>query len=254
MCAGCAPYAFVCVCLRAYKATCATAGLFFIPLNIMIAATSIMAFISESGDGESSRILNITVGCIAAASVFISGLDRLLNFKPRADVHEAAKQVCEKLISELDFMSIRYKSHSDIERADNDPLSDDTLDGFKTKLDQVQDSCAVSVPDKISQAFKCLNTLVAVELGVKIDSETKTLDQEERIEVLRVANVTLCNEITSYWLWPMRLPNARVSSHHALDKLNDEVYKTEAKSGSGKRLARLIIDYKMPELHQLEKV
>jgi len=160
-------------------------------------------------DGDTSST-NIIVGCIAALSVFWNTVDRQLNYKSRADMHEAAKQVCKQLLASLDFTVIRYQSLSEEERKESGkPLDEQALDDLKTMFHQAQDSCTSSVPDVINQAFKRMNTLVQFR-GL----DTKSLDKahcSEDVQALRIANILLCNEITKSWLWPMKLPRAAVT-------------------------------------------
>ena len=186
--------------------------MFFVPLNLLIAAGSILAFISDPDSGivtDNSFInVNILVGCIGALSVFWSSVDRLLNFKSRTDMHEAAKQLCKDLLLDLDFRLVRYQSLSEEERlGSKKPWEDEDLSEIKAKLDHVQLSCTSSIPDAISEAFKRLNTLVSYDL------EITGLDKADRDDVqkLRIANVLLCKEITKSWFWPMFLPGKAVT-------------------------------------------
>ena len=187
-------------------------GVFFVPLNLLIAAGSILAFISDPDSGiisDNSFInVNILVGCIGALSVFWSSVDRLLNFKSRTDMHEAAKQLCKDLLLDLDFRLVRYQSLSEEERlGSKKPWEDEDLSEIKAKLDHVQLSCTSSIPDAVSEAFKRLNTLVSYDL------EITGLDKAKRDDVqkLRIANVLLCKEITKSWFWPMFLPGKAVT-------------------------------------------
>ena len=70
-------------------------------------------------------------------------------------------------------------------------------------FDHLQLSCTSPIPDRISQAFKHMNTLVAYYLDIN------SLDEADRsdAQAVRIANVLLCNEITKSWLWPMKLPS-----------------------------------------------
>ena len=76
--------------------------MFFVPLNLLIAAGSILAFIGKNGiDLKFNN--NILVGCIGALSVFWGSVERVLNFKSRTDMHEAAKQLCREILLDIDF-------------------------------------------------------------------------------------------------------------------------------------------------------
>ena len=112
--------------------------------------------------------------------------------------------VCKELLADLDFALIKFQSLSGDERNDpvHDPMSPATLNDIKTKIDQVQESCTSSVPDAINQAFKEMNSLVVFDLGLK------GLDKggREDVQILRIANVYLCKEITKSLMWPMKLP------------------------------------------------
>ena len=185
------------------------AGVFFIPLNLSIAAASILALIGDPDNDATisfmnTSSINIVVGCIAAFSVFWNSVERLLNFKSRTDMHEAAKQLCKELLDDLDFTLVRFQSLSNEERiASEKPWGEQDLNEIKAKLDHLQLSCTSPIPDRISQAFKCMNTLVAYYLDIN------SLDEADRsdAQALRIANVLLCNEITKSWLWPMKLPS-----------------------------------------------
>ena len=88
-------------------------GVFFVPLNILIAATSILAFVAgESSVNNENNIFNIVVGCLAALGVFWNSCDRMLSYKSRADMHTGAKMVCKELLADLDFALIKFKSLS----------------------------------------------------------------------------------------------------------------------------------------------
>ena len=117
--------------------------------------------------------------------------------------------VCKELLADLDFALIKFQSLSEDERNDpvHDPMSPATLNDIKTKIDQVQESCTSSVPDAINQAFKEMNSLVVFDLGLK------GLDKggREDVQILRIANVYLCKEITKSLMWPMKLPVDGVS-------------------------------------------
>ena len=180
-------------------------------MNILIAATSILAFIG--GGSESSDVNSIIVGCIAAFTVFWNSCDRMLNYKSRADMHAAAMTVCKELLANLDFKLIRYQSLSDEEK--ENPLDKQALEDIKTKLDQVQESCTSSIPVPISQLYKRMNSLVMFDLGAKgldkADSDT--------IQFLRLVNVLLCSEITKSWTWPMQLPSPVVACHNTRNEL-----------------------------------
>ena len=93
---------------------------FFVPLNFIIAATSILAFIAGDSDmsDNDSKAFNILVGCIAAVGVFWNSCDRMLSYKSRADMHTGAKMVCKELLADLDFALIKFQSLSDAERKD----------------------------------------------------------------------------------------------------------------------------------------
>lgn len=84
------------------------AGVFFVPLNLLIAATSILAFIAgeSSVSNEDNATFNIVVGCLAAFGVFWNSCDRMLGYKSRADMHTGAKMVCKELLADLDFALI----------------------------------------------------------------------------------------------------------------------------------------------------
>ena len=142
---------------------CASAGVFFVPLNLLIAATSILAFIAgESSVSNDNTTFNIVVGCLAAFGVFWNSCDRMLGYKSRADMHTGAKMVCKELLADLDFALIKFKSFSAEEKKvkKNDPMCAATLLDIKTKIDQVQESCTSAVPDAINQIFKQMNTMV----------------------------------------------------------------------------------------------
>ena len=199
--------------------------MFFVPLNLLIAAGSILAFIGKNGiDLKFNN--NILVGCIGALSVFWGSVERVLNFKSRTDMHEAAKQLCREILLDIDFTLIRFQSLSPEERNayDSKKLWDDqALSDIKAKLDHVQLSCTSSIPDAISQAFKRLNTFVTYDL------EINGLDKADRDDAqkLRIANVLLCNEITKSWRWPMFLPYRAAITRSARDELTKVVEKKE---------------------------
>ena len=203
--------------------------MFFVPLNLLIAAGSILAFIGKNGiDLKFNN--NILVGCIGALSVFWGSVDRVLNFKSRTDMHEAAKQLCKQILLDIDFTLIRFQSLSPEERNayDSKKLWDDqALSDIKAKLDHVQLSCTSSIPDAISQAFKRLNTFVTYDL------EINGLDKADRDDAqkLRIANVLLCNEITKSWRWPMFLPYRAAITRSARDELT-KVVETKEKAAT----------------------
>jgi len=202
---------------------------FFVPLNLLIAAGSILAFIGKNGiDLKFNN--NILVGCIGALSVFWGSVERVLNFKSRTDMHEAAKQLCREILLDIDFTLIRFQSLSPEERNayDSKKLWDDqALSDIKAKLDHVQLSCTSSIPDAISQAFKRLNTFVTYDL------EINGLDKADRDDAqkLRIANVLLCNEITKSWRWPMFLPYRAAITRSARDELT-KVVETKEKAAT----------------------
>ena len=183
--------------------------MFFVPLNLSIAAASILALVGDPDSDATINFINtdsinIVVGCIAAFSVFWNSVERLLNFKSRTDMHEAAKQLCKELLDDLDLTLVRFQSLSNEERiASEKPWGEQDLNEIKAKLDHLHLSCTSPIPDRISQAFKHMNTLVAYYLDIN------SLDEEDRsdAQALRIANVLLCNEITKSWLWPMKLPS-----------------------------------------------
>ena len=203
--------------------------MFFVPLNLLIAAGSILAFIGKNGiDLKFNN--NILVGCIGALSVFWGSVERVLNFKSRTDMHEAAKQLCREILLDIDFTLIRFQSLSPEERNayDSKKLWDDqALSDIKAKLDHVQLSCTSSIPDAISQAFKRLNTFVTYDL------EINGLDKADRDDAqkLRIANVLLCNEITKSWRWPMFLPYRAAITRSARDELT-KVVETKEKAAT----------------------
>jgi len=183
---------------------------FFVPLNLLIAATSILAFIAgeSSVSNDDNTTLNIAVGCLAAFGVFWNSCDRMLGYKSRADMHTGAKMVCKELLADLDFALIKFKSFSPEEKKikENDPMNAAALNDIKTKIDQVQESCTSAVPDGINQIFKQMNTMVVFDL------ELQGLDNGGRndVQVVRLANVLLCKEITKSRMWPMKLPGSAV--------------------------------------------
>lgn len=85
-------------------------------------------------------------------------------------------------------------------------MSSAALNDIKTKIDQVQESCTSAVPDAINQIFKQMNTMVVFDL------ELQGLDKGGRndVQVVRLANVLLCKEITKAPLWPMKLPGPAI--------------------------------------------
>ena len=177
-------------------------------MNLLIAATSILAFIAgESSVSNDNNVFNILVGCLAAFGVFWNSCDRMLNYKSRADMHTGAKMLCKELLADLDFTLIKFHSLSDEERKDkaNDPMSPEDLADIKTKLDQVQESCTSAVPDAINQVFKQVNTMVVFDLGIQ-----GLAGSDEDIQVVRLANVLLCKEITKSRMWPMNLPGEAI--------------------------------------------
>jgi len=94
---------------------------FFVPLNLLIAATSILAFIAgESSVSNDNTTFNIVVGCLAAFGVFWNSCDRMLGYKSRADMHTGAKMVCKELLADLDFALIKFKSFSAEEKKDKE--------------------------------------------------------------------------------------------------------------------------------------
>merc|ERR1712194_194521 len=197
---------------------------FFVPLNLLIATTSILAFIAgESSVSNDNNVFNILVGCLAAFGVFWNSCDRMLNYKSRADMHTGAKMLCKELLADLDFTLIKFHSLSEYERKDkaNDPMSAADLADIKTKLDQVQESCTSAVPDAINQVFKQVNTMVVFDLGIQGMAD----GSGENLQLVRLANVLLCKEITKSWMWPMKLPGEAICKK-ARDALRKE-YKTE---------------------------
>ena len=140
-------------------------------------------------------------------------------------MHTGAKMLCKELLADLDFTLIKYHSLSDEERKEkaNDPMSAEDLADIKTKLDQVQESCTSAVPDAINQVFKQINTMVVFDLGIQGMTETRSV---ENLQVVRLANVLLCKEITKSWMWPMKLPGEAIYKK-ARYTLREE-YKTSA--------------------------
>ena len=200
------------------------AGVFFIPLNLLIATTSILAFIAgESSVSNDNNVFNILVGCLAAFGVFWNSCDRMLNYKSRADMHTGAKMLCKELLADLDFTLIKFHSLSDEERKDkaNDPMSAADLADIKTKLDQVQESCTSAVPDAINQVFKQMNTMVVFDLDIQGLAD----GSGEDVQLVRLANVLLCKEITKSRMWPMNLPGEAICQK-ARNTLADE-YETK---------------------------
>ena len=190
-----------------------------------------MAFVGDPDKGiisDNSFIsgyVNIIVGCIGAISVFISSIERLLNYKSRTDMHDAAKQLLKDQLLNLDFALLRFQSLSDDERKVSNPFHESTLNDIKAKLDHVQESCTSAVPNAISQAFKRLNTMVTYDL------EIKGLDKASRgdVQILRIANVLLCDEITRAWNWPMVLPARGAVVERAMKKLEEVMRDHEEK-------------------------
>ena len=189
-----------------------------------------MAFVGDPDKGiisDNSFIsgyVNIIVGCIGALSVFISSIERLLNYKSRTDMHDAAKKILKDQLLDLDFLVLRFQSLPDDERSSSDssPFNETALEGIKAKLDHVQESCTSAVPNAISQAFKRLNTMVTYDLDIK------GLDNVHRseIQILRMGNVLLCDEITRAWNWPMVLPRGAVVDR-AMKKLEPVILEHE---------------------------
>jgi len=101
-------------------------------------------------------------------------------------------------------------------------MSAEDLADIKTKLDQVQESCTSAVPDAINQVFKQMNTIVVFDLGIQGVTETRSV---ENLQVVRLANVLLCKEITKSRMWPMKLPGEAICKK-ARDALREE-YKTK---------------------------
>ena len=178
-------------------------------MNLLIAATSILAFIAgESSVSNDNNVFNILVGCLAAFGVFWNSCDRMLNYKSRADMHTGAKMLCKELLADLDFTLIKFQSlGADARKNDkNDPMSPEDLADIKIKLDQVQESCTSAVPDAINQVFKQMNTIVVFDLGIKSMAD----GSGEDVQLVRLANVLLCKEITKSRMWPMNLPGEAI--------------------------------------------
>ena len=177
---------------------------------------------------------NIIVGCIGALSVSISSIERLLNYKSRTDMHDAAKQLLKDQLLNLDFLFLRFQSLPEParSRSDSSPFNETALDNCKAKLDHVHESCTSAVPNAISQAFKRLNTMVTYDLEI---GGLGYLDKVHRsdVEILRVANVLLCDEITRAWNWPMVLPRGTVVDR-AMEKLEEVMRGHEEKKKEGK--------------------
>ena len=209
-----------CAPLREQPRATAHTGVFFIPLNLLIAVTSVLSFIAgeQSSVSIDSTLLNIVTGCVAAFGVFWNSCDRMLNYKSRADMHTGAKMVCKELLADLDFSLIKY-STEDAEQI----LKEFDLDAIKTKLDQVQESCTSAVPDAINQAFKQINHMVPYELSIKGLAD----GDGEDIQTIRIANVLLCKEIAKSKLWPMKLPGANV--HKQAEKALHDVLRNQKK-------------------------
>ena len=208
-------------------------GGFFLPLNLLIAIGSVLAFLGDPDKsifGDNSFISdygNIIVGCIGAVSVLISSIERFLNYKSRTDMHDAAKQLLKEQLLDLDFALLRFQSLPDDARSssDSNPFNETALKDIKSKLDHVQESCTSAVPNAISQAFKRLNTMVTYDL------EIKGLDKASRgdVQILRIANVLLCDEITRAWNWPMVLPARGAVVERAMKKLEEVMRDHEEK-------------------------
>ena len=119
---------------------------------------------------------------------------------------------------------LQFQSLSEKERTSSDanPFDEQSLSDIKAKLDHVQLSCTSSIPDAVTQSFKRLNTMVTYNLNIN------SLDKADRddVQILRIANVLLCNEITKSWLWPMKLPGAAVTTS-AQDKLTKVIKSRE---------------------------
>ena len=178
-------------------------------MNLLIAATSILAFIAgESSVSNDNNVFNILVGCLAAFGVFWNSCDRMLNYKSRADMHTGAKMLCKELLADLDFTLIKFQSLGDKDRKEdkNDPMTPEDLADIKIKLDQVQESCTSAVPDAINQVFKQMNTIVVFDLGIKSMAD----GSGEDVQLVRLANVLLCKEITKSRMWPMNLPGEAI--------------------------------------------
>ena len=194
------------------------------PYNIIIATTSILAFIAGDSDiSNNSNAFNILVGCLAAFGVFWNSCDRMLSYKSRADMHTGARMVCKEMLEKTDFALIRYQSLKDCPGSAN-PVTANVqafFDDITTKLEQVQESCTSAVPDAINQAFKEMNSMVTFDLGIQgLDKGAR-----EDVQVLRIANILLNKEITKSRMWPMILPGAAVC-----DKTREELlaeYKTD---------------------------
>ena len=171
-------------------------------MNLLIAATSILAFVAGDSDisGDNNFVTTL-VGCLAAFSVFLNSCDRLLSYKSRADMHTGAKMVCKELLTKIDFALIEYATKDRYEEKSMDDGDQDLFDEIKTKFQQVQESCTSPIPDPISQAFRKMKSSVVFDLGLNPEDT----DGDGSV---RFANVLLCDEITKARMWPMRLPGA----------------------------------------------
>merc|ERR1711935_622314 len=147
-----------------------------------------------------------------------------LNYKSRADMHTGAKMLCKELLADLDFTLIKFQSlGADARKEDkNDPMSPEDLADIKTKLDQVQESCTSAVPDAINQVFKQMHTIVVFDLGIKSMAD----GSGEDVQLVRLANILLCKEITKSWMWPMKLPGEAICQK-ARNTLADEYETTK---------------------------
>ena len=215
-------------------------------MNLLIAATSILAFIAGDSDiKDDNTCITTWIGCLAAFSVFLNSCDSLLGYKSRADMHTGAKLACKELLTKIDFELIKYVTHEGQKRAtflDGKPMDDGKQVLFveiTTKFQQVQESCTSPIPDPISQAFRKMNHFVVFDLGCDIDSQgvpevtgTEVTDTEIYSQIVRMANVLLCDEITKSSMWPMKLPGAAIFNSAG----DNAMKKALAKVRAGKRV------------------
>jgi len=192
----------------------------YLPIQLLMGVSSALAFMASS-DSFSSVVadrMTLSVGIIAAVSALITAVERLLNFKSRADMHRAAEQILEKTSRELDFTVMKHRLERNQGLASQNELE---LEKFEKQFAQIEESCTSAFPGPIKIAFYTLHTSVDAQLAT-----ISTFPTVQRMKILRAANSALAIAITNRWSWPCALPSQAavdVALHNLVELLAHDI-------------------------------
>jgi hypothetical protein len=225
---------------------------FTLPLAIFSGFASVLALVTATElltDGNTKVLVSIVAGGLSAAAVFLQTMSQYCKWETRAAMHESVaidmSTLRESLVhvrdrveldNELDQLFPTYdnaelmENHSNLEDGTSSDMAELYQD-YQEILDQLNHSftfCKSTIPLEINSAFLGVESNLKLAKTKAVADYVEELSSPHMIDHIRTkAFDFLAQEFTTYFFFPLVLPNSKWVEERTMKRLWKELKQME---------------------------